>query len=905
MAVEPTSKAIRQEFVEFFTSRGHRFVPSTPVVPLDDPTLMFINAGMNQFKDIFLGTRKPEYLRAANSQKCIRVSGKHNDLEEVGKDGYHHTFFEMLGNWSFGDYFKEEAIQWAWELLVDKWGLDADRLWVAVFSGDKKDGLGRDDEAVAVWQKQIGLPGERILEFGKKDNFWEMGEVGPCGPCSEIHIDLGEGSCPGTHRGPCGVNVEDKGGKCSRFLELWNLVFIQFNRDQEGKLHDLPAKHVDTGLGLERIVRVLGDKRSNYDTDLFTDIFAATEKLTSKQYNSEANGPVEVAFRVIADHIRALVFAIADGVLPSNEGRGYVLRRILRRAARYGRKLDMHKPFICRLVEPVVNIMGDAFPETATKAEFIEEVIHSEEESFGRTLDRGIEIFQEAAGIAKEKNQPISGQDTFKLHDTYGFPVDLTNLMAQEQGLHVDIAGFEKLMEKARQKARAASKTATMVAVEANLPETIDTLKYEGLSTTAKILGWVEQAKFLEQGELPKETEVGLVTDRTCFYVEQGGQVGDAGIIETDTGCFRVSDTQLAAGGLVHVGQLESGHISVGQEAKLQVGAGRLATARNHTATHLLHWALQEVIGEHARQRGSRVAPESLRFDFDHLKALTKDQISAVERLVNEKVWQDLALTTTEMPLEQAKKIDNLRAFFGDKYGEQVRLVQMEGGFSRELCGGTHLDRTGQIGLFKIISEESVAKGIRRITAATAEKAYERVISLENTVAQVSKLLKSSPDQLTERIKALQNQLKELQNRLASGASQSVKSFRDELAAKAQLIGSTAIVVAEAPPQQGPDWMRATADWLRKELTSVAMMLATKTGGKVLLTAALSKDLVDRGLSASEWIESAAKVVGGKGGGKPALAQGGGPSAENISLALEQAHRDIKARLGEIKEKTS
>ena len=904
MAIEPTSKAIRQGFIDFFTARGHKFVPSAPVVPADDPTLMFINAGMNQFKDIFLGTRKPDYQRAANSQKCIRVSGKHNDLEEVGKDGYHHTFFEMLGNWSFGDYFKKEAIQWAWELLVDQWGLDADRLWVAVFSGDKQDGLGRDDETADIWHSVIGLPRERILEFGKKDNFWEMGEAGPCGPCSEIHIDLGEGSCPKTHAGPCGVNVENEQGKCARFLELWNLVFIQFNRDRDGKLHDLPAKHVDTGLGLERVVRALGGKKSNYDTDLFTDIFTATEKLTGRHYDSQANGPKEVAFRVIADHVRALVFAIADGVMPSNEGRGYVLRRILRRAARYGRKLDMHEPFICQLVEPVVDTMGQAFPELATKAEFVAQVIRSEEESFGRTLDRGIEIFQEAAGRAKSNNQPISGQEAFKLHDTYGFPVDLTNLMAAEQGLKVDVAGFESLMEKAREKARAAGKTTTVVAVEANLPKTIDAPKYEGLSTTAKILGWVAQGKFLEQGELPSRTEVGLVLDRTCFYVEQGGQIGDTGTIETETGKFKVSDVQLAGGGIIHVGQLESGCISVGQQAKLQVSKERWDTARNHTATHMLHWALQEMLGEQVRQRGSRVASENLRFDFDHVKALTKEQLRDVERMVNEKIRQDLAVSTKEMSLEQAKKLQNLRAFFGDKYGDVVRVVEIEGGFSRELCGGTHLERTGQIGLFKILNEESVAKGIRRITAVTGEKAYQHMANLENTIAGLCELLKISPDKLGERVAALQNQIKDLQNRLASGATQSSKSFRAELAAKAQRIGSTAIVVAEAPPQQGPEWMRSTADWLRKEFSSIALILGAKVSGKVLLTAALSKDLIEQGLSASEWIESAAKIVGGKGGGKPALAQGGGPSAENLSLALQQAQKDIKARLGEIRDKS-
>ena len=904
MATEPNSKAIRQGFIDFFTERGHKFVPSAPVVPHEDPTLMFINAGMVQFKDIFLGTRKPEYTRAANSQKCIRVSGKHNDLEEVGRDGYHHTFFEMLGNWSFGDYFKKEAIRWGWELLVDKWGLDPDKLSVAVFKGDEHDGLGRDDEAADIWQNVVEVPSERILEFGKKDNFWEMGDVGPCGPCSEIHIDLGEGSCDKKHAGDCGVNVEDEQGKCSRFLELWNLVFIQFNRDQDGKLHDLPAKHVDTGLGLERVVRVLSGANSNYDTDLFTDIFTATEKLTGKEYNSQANGPNEVAFRVIADHVRTLVFAITDGVMPSNEGRGYVLRRILRRAARYGRKLDMHEPFIYRLVEPVVGIMGEAFPELPGKAEFVSEVIHSEEESFGRTLDRGIEMFQEAAETAKGENRAISGAEAFKLHDTFGFPVDLTNLMATEQGLKVDVAGFEDLMKKAREKARAAGKVTTAVAVEANLPKTVDTDKYQGLSSTAKILGWVENGKFIDQGEASTKAEIGLVLDTTCFYVEQGGQVGDAGIIETETGKFKVSDTQLAAGGIVHLGQIESGSVSVGQEAKLQVSEERLDIARNHTATHMLHWALQEVLGEHVKQRGSRVAAESLRFDFDHLKAVTKEQLSELERMVNEKVRLDLALTVAEMDLNKAKTIGNLRAFFGDKYGDVVRVVEIEGGFSQELCGGTHLDRTGQIGLFKILSEESVAKGIRRITAVTGEKAYEYTVNIENTLGQLCEQLKASPGRLAERVTALQNQVKDLQNRLASGATQSAQSFRAELAAKAERIGPTAIVVAEAPAQQGPEWMRSTADWLRKELSSVALLLGAKVSGKVLLTAAMSKDLVEKGLSASEWIESAAKVVGGRGGGKPALAQGGGPAVENLTLALGQAQKDIKARLSEIKDKS-
>lgn len=897
--MEATSKAVRKGFVDFFTARGHKFVPSAAVVPMNDPTLMFINAGMNQFKDIFLGTRKPDYRRAANSQKCIRVSGKHNDLEEVGKDGYHHTFFEMLGNWSFGDYFKKEAITWAWELLVTEWGLDPDRMWAAVFAGDEKDSLARDDESAQIWQDVTALPSERILSFGKKDNFWEMGAAGPCGPCSELHFDLGEGSCEQKHHGPCGVNVEDELGKCSRFLELWNLVFIQFNRDRQGKLHNLPTKHVDTGLGLERIVRVLGHKKSNYDTDLFTDTFARIEQLTSKKYNPNANGQTEIAFRVIADHIRALVVAAADGALPSNEGRGYVLRRILRRAARYGRKLDMHQPFIYQLVKPVANTLGQAFPEITAKASLAQQVIRSEEESFGRTLDRGIEIFQEAAQKAKKKNQPISGQDAFKLHDTFGFPVDLTNLMAQEQGLTVDVEAFENLMAQAREKARAAGKTTHMVAVDANLPQTIDTDKYEGLASQGKILGWVEEGTFVDDGKLADKKKVGLVLDKTCFYVEQGGQVADKGNIQTQTGQFTVIDTQLAAGGIIHVGQLKQGQISVGQQAQLQVSSDRLDIARNHTATHLLHQALRKVLGELVRQRGSRVSPQNLRFDFDHLQAVTKDELRKVEQLVNEKVRADIAILTRQMPLEQAQKLDGLQALFGEKYGDVVRVVELEDGYSRELCGGTHLQRTGQIGLFKIISEESVAKGIRRITAVTAERAYQELVRLENTLDQASELLKTTPERIAERITALQKQLKDLNSRLAGGSERSGKSFRDELVANAVRIGSTAVIIAEAPANERPEWMRTTADWMRKELDSVAVMLASKVSGKALLTAAMSKDLVKRGLSASDWISSTAKVLGGKGGGKPDMAQGGGPSPENISVALKQAYKDIKASLSE------
>ncbi|MFZ2147205.1 MAG: alanine--tRNA ligase, partial [Sedimentisphaerales bacterium] len=620
-----TAKQVRNDFIDFFKSKGHEFVPSSPIVPIGDETLLFANAGMNQFKDIFLGLVPPQYPRVANTQKCLRVSGKHNDLEEVGKDTYHHTFFEMLGNWSFDDYFKAETIQWAWELLTNVWGIEPDRLWATVFGGDEADGLPKDDEAANLWAKVTPIPADRILAFGKKDNFWEMGETGPCGPCSEIHIDLGPKMCdmknvPG-HK--CRVNAG-----CARYIELWNLVFIQFNRLPEDDLVPLSARYVDTGAGLERIAAVLQNKKSNYDTDLFMPIINRTGDITGYKYTSKLGSKTDNAFRVIADHIRSLVFAITDGAIPSNEGRGYVIRRILRRASRFGRELGMHEPFIYKLVPVVVDCLGDAFGEIKERANYVSTVIESEETSFVKTLDRGIEIFADATErAAKTTGKIISGEDTFQLYDTYGFPVDLTELMAEERGLKVDKAGFEELMDQQRQRARAAQ-VADSISVSDRvtvtfLPKTDDLHKYNTDECESKIIGYIDkEGGSKEQGSIESDAK-GVVLDKTCFYAEAGGQVGDCGRLESKTGKFIVENTTKVGNCVIHQGKLAEGSLNVGDKVKAIVSKDRNAIKNNHTATHLLQWALQQVLGKSVVQQGSYVGPDYLRFDFTYPKAPT------------------------------------------------------------------------------------------------------------------------------------------------------------------------------------------------------------------------------------------------------------------------------------------
>jgi alanyl-tRNA synthetase len=701
-----SAKEIRSAFIDFFKDKGHTFVASAPVAPNDDPTLLFTNAGMNQFKDIFLGIKAAGCKSAVNSQKCIRVSGKHNDLEEVGVDTYHHTFFEMLGNWSFDDYFKEEAIKWAWELLVDVYKIDAHKLYVTVFAGDEDDGSEYDKEAADMWPRLTSISPDRVLAFGKKDNFWEMGDTGPCGPCSEIHIDLGPEACDrkGVAGHKCGVN-----GDCARYIELWNLVFIQFNRKSDGKLIPLAARYIDTGAGLERFTAVLQKKASNYDTDLFMPIIRTISKMAGVEYKGALDGKTDIAMRVIADHIRTLTFAITDGATPGNDGRGYVLRRILRRASRFGRVLDMTGPFIYKLVDVVCDVMGEAFPEILERRDFVRSVVEAEEKSFGRTLDRGLEIFNNAA--AKAENGTISGDAAFKLYDTYGFPLDLTELMARENGLKVDTAGFDELMEQQRSRARAAQKDSGLIAAldGADLPATDDDYKYTGTTIETKVVAYVDKDGYKASGFVPTGDQCAVILEKTCFYAESGGQAGDTGILQANDGSFRVSRTEKLGDCVLHYGTMEQGNISVGESVAAVVSAERFASAKNHTATHLLQWALQKVIGEGVAQQGSQVCADYLRFDFTCPQALTAEQIKEVEDLVNAKIYAGEPVHCEFMDIENAKGLGAM-ALFGEKYGKEVRVVAigangaagLTDAFSKEFCGGTHVQRTGMIGGFKI-----------------------------------------------------------------------------------------------------------------------------------------------------------------------------------------------------------
>lgn len=883
-----TADTIRREFIQFFEGKQHTFVPSGPVVPMDDPTLMFTNAGMNQFKDVFLGMGSRPFNRAVNSQKCIRVSGKHNDLEEVGRDTYHHTFFEMLGNWSFGDYFKREAIAWAWELLTDVWGLPKDRLYATVFIGDDTEGLEPDDEAAKLWMEVTDIDPSHVMKFGRKDNFWEMGTTGPCGPCSEIHVDL---TPDGSGRDK--VNVDDPD-----VIEIWNLVFIQYNRGESGTLTPLPARHIDTGMGFERIVRVLQNKSSNYDSDVFMPLIERIAELTGHQYTARV-GPgsdVDNAFRVIADHVRMLTFSISDGAKPSNEGRGYVLRRILRRAARYGRQqLGQHKPFIYKVVPTIVETMGNAFPELQDHADTVADLIREEEKSFGRTLDRGIALFEQASSAG---GKTIKAEDAFKLYDTFGFPLDLTVQMATERGMSVDEAGFEKLMAEAKEKARASAKQHVAVAIEGELPATDDSAKYLGRECATNVVGWIKDNTLVNTGALTADDgEVGLVLDRTSFYAEQGGQIGDCGVIETATGKFAVTTTAKLGDGTVHVGQVETGTLEPGQLGHAEVDISRDLTRKNHTATHLCHWALREVLGDYVKQHGSVVDPDRLRFDFDHNGPMTDDQIAQVERWVNEKVYANLPVMGVELPIADAKQIPGVRAFFGDKYGETVRVVSIgDEGFSVEFCGGTHLAHTGEIGFFKIVGEEGIAKGVRRVTAVTGPAAVAAVQALEANTRSAAALLNAGPDQLADRVAGLQEESKKLRKQLAKGAAADIKSIRQELLDGAERMGDTAIITGALPEVPVPQ-IREAADWLRSQAGSAVVCLGAVSEGKPMLIAAMTDDLIEKGLKAGDLIKSVVGAIDGRGGGKPNLAQAGGTRPEGIPDALAAAARWCKNKL--------
>lgn len=873
-----TSKEIRESFINFFKKYNHKFVPSSSVVPFDDATLLFANAGMNQFKNIFLGLETRDYTRAANTQKCIRVSGKHNDLEEVGKDTYHHTFFEMLGNWSFGDYYKKEAIEWAWELLTDVWGLPKEKLYATVYKDD--------DEAENLWKEITDIKPDQVLRFDEKDNFWEMGEIGPCGPCSEIHIDLGPDACDNQHieGHTCEVN-----GGCARYIELWNLVFIQYNREQDQSLTELPSKHVDTGMGFERIVAVLQGVPSNYDTDLFTPIIGKIAELTDIVYDS---GPAGMAHRVIADHVRALTFAIADGALPSNEGRGYVLRRILRRAARFARTLNVKEPIIYKLVPTVVDVMGKAFPEIREKHQYVSMVIKSEEESFNNTLDRGIDLFEKLVADLKKKNvDEIHGYEAFRLYDTYGFPLDLTQLMAEEKGMTVDENGFGKEMEKQRERARKAGKW------DYNLEVNFDEWEKISEGSDSEFLGYTSLETETRIRMLKREAgHVYIVLDRTPFYAESGGQVGDQGEIDGPGILLSVTNTIHTGEKIVHIAKGEIPEKIDDSKVFARVKRDqRMSTARNHTATHLLQAALRNVLGDHVHQSGSLVTPFRLRFDLTHFERISPEQVEKIERIVNEKIWENIHVDVMNMTFDEAREKGAI-ALFGEKYGDEVRVIKI-GNFSMELCGGTHASATGQIGLFRIVSESSVAAGIRRIEAVTGEEAFRQVTEERAILSSLAESMNVQIDEIGHRIKALMDEKKNLEKELQKVRMQDSTKEVGKWIENALQIDSFKLVVSSVQPDS-VDELKQIGDQLRNQLKSGVGVLGAKIGEKINFLCVVTDDLVSqKKLKAGDIVKSVASIAGGSGGGRPHMALAGAKDVDKFEAALAETEKIVRAKL--------
>ena len=875
-----TTSQIRADFLEFFKGKGHTIVPSAPLVPGNDPTLLFTNSGMVQFKDVFLGAEKRSYVRAADVQRCLRAGGKHNDLDSVGYTARHHTFFEMLGNWSFGDYFKKDAIAWAWELLTQVWKLPAERLLVTVYHND--------DEAYALWRDMIGVPEERIVRIGDNkgapyasDNFWQMADTGPCGPCTEIFFDHGEHIAGG----PPGSPDEDG----DRFIEIWNLVFMQFDRQPDGTLVPLPAPCVDTGMGLERLAAILQHVHTNYEIDLFQALIRKASGLTGTADLENKS------LRVIADHIRACSFLIVDGVLPSNEGRGYVLRRIIRRALRHGWMLGVRQPFFHKLVPTLVELMGEAYPELPAAAATVQKALLAEEERFAETLDAGMKIFDDVA--AKVGDGVIPGADAFRLYDTYGFPVDLTADIARERGMTVDMAGFDSAMEHQREMARAAGKFGGGVQLPAELVATLsptvflgyDQLQADGLKVVA-LLKDGRPADAVQAGD-----EVILFTDRTPFYAESGGQVGDTGTLSGNGAQVAVSDTQKFAGQFHgHVGTLSQGAIKLGDVLSGTIdNARRSATILNHSATHLLHAALREVLGTHVQQKGSLVAPDRLRFDFSHFQPIGADELAIIERKVNEQVRANNAAEVHHMGMQEALDFGAM-ALFGEKYGENVRVLKM-GDYSTELCGGTHVSRTGDIGLFKITSEGGVSSGVRRIEAVTGQGALDHVDAEEARLAEAASLLGGAATdvvekirQLGERQKKLERELEALKAKLASGATA-------DLGASAVEIGGVKVLAARL---EGFDAkaLRDAMDRLKQQLGDAVILLAGTQDGKASLVAGVNGSAMGR-VKAGELLSHVAGQIGGKGGGRPDLAQGGGEDGPKLVAALEGVLEWIKPHL--------
>jgi len=903
-----TSAAIRQQFFDFFVSKGHTVVPSASLVPHDDPTLLFTNAGMNQFKDIFLGLGSRPYTRAVDTQKCMRVSGKHNDLEEVGKSPYHHTFFEMLGNWSFGDYYKKEAIQWAWELLTERWGLPKEHLYATVFEDDQGD-LGRDTEAADYWQQMTEIAPDRVLYFGRKDNFWEMGDTGPCGPCSEIHLDRGPDFCDmqDVPDHVCQVN-----GDCQRIVELWNLVFIQYNRHADGVLDPLPATHVDTGLGFERIVSVLQDVRSSYDTDLFTGILQRTQELLG--HTDEQREENLIAYHIIADHSRAVTFLIGDGVLPGNEGRSYTLRMILRRAARFGRKIGFQEPFLAEVAQAVMDTMGGFFTELRTRRDFILTTIAEEEKRFLRTLDAGLAHLDSLIADLSTRNETvIPGQAAFNLWSQDGFPLDLTRDLAEENGFTVDEAGYLEAMARHVEISAVGQKfqaiDAERLAVYSDL---LADLKARGLvgdagvahvytgGTTAdtQVVALLRDSVPVADTAPGNEVEVVLAT--TPFYVESGGQVSDTGRIAGQDWEIEITDTRQPIPSLIiHAGQVRSGSPCVGDVAQAEVDARRrMDVARHHTATHLLHKALRTTLGEHVAQAGSLVEPERLRFDFTHLAAITPGQLEAIESMVNEAILDAYPVRAFYMSYQDAMNAGAI-ALFDEKYGDEVRVIKTgdpEHPYSQELCGGTHVSNTVEIGLFYIVSEASVGAGLRRIEALTGRAAHQLVRRRLAELEAAAATLACQPEKVHDRVVVLTEAIQTQEKTIARQRREMARRDFESLLSQVQDVNGVPVLAAKVEATN-METLREMTDWFRERLPSGVILLGAVINGKPGFVAAVTSDLVKRGLHAGKLVKATAQIVDGGGGGKPTMAQAGGRDASKLTEALDAVPGRVKESL--------
>ena len=868
---------IRQAFLDFFHSKGHQVVASSSLVPHNDPTLLFTNAGMNQFKDVFLGLDKRNYSRATTSQRCVRAGGKHNDLENVGYTARHHTFFEMLGNFSFGDYFKHDAIQFAWELLTsEKWfALPKERLWVTVYESD--------DEAYEIWEKEVGIPRERIIRIGDNkgapyasDNFWQMGDTGPCGPCTEIFYDHGDH----IWGGPPGSPEEDG----DRYIEIWNIVFMQFNRQADGTMEPLPKPSVDTGMGLERIAAVLQHVNSNYDIDLFRTLIQAVAKVTG------ATDLSNKSLRVIADHIRSCAFLIADGVMPSNENRGYVLRRIIRRAVRHGNMLGAKETFFYKLVGPLIDVMGSAGEDLKRQQAQVEQVLKTEEEQFARTLERGLALLDEE--LAKLSGDTLDGETAFRLYDTYGFPVDLTADVCRERNIKVDEAGFEAAMEEQRRRAREASGFGADYNAMIRVDSASEFKGYDHLELNGKVTALFVDGKAVDAINAGQEAVV--VLDQTPFYAESGGQVGDKGELKGANFSFAVEDTQKYGQAIGHIGKLAAGSQKVGDAVQADVDEARRARIRlNHSATHLMHAALRQVLGTHVSQKGSLVNDKVLRFDFSHNEAMKPEEIRAVEDLVNAQIRRNLPIETNIMDLEAAKA-KGAMALFGEKYDERVRVLSM-GDFSTELCGGTHASRTGDIGLFRIISESGTAAGVRRIEAVTGEGAIATVHADSDRLSEVAHLLKGDSNNLADKVRSVLERTRQLEKELQQLKEQAAAQESANLSSKAIDVNGVKLLVSELSGVE-PKMLRTMVDDLKNQLGSTIIVLATVAEGKVSLIAGVSKDVTDR-VKAGELIGMVAQQVGGKGGGRPDMAQAGGTDAAALPAALASVKGWVSAKL--------